>query len=258
MSSLFKVIVGVLTGATSIGFLLFMQRYTSFKVFIPLLVVWLGLLFIYHRFLHTRVALKQSILWQGLFTALALTGLIVVVESAQTRLFLSALAAVVLGVLYAWAIETKETAHHARKPFRRFAMMLWVFNAYALFTFFFALGAFFPSSGLFLFLTIIGGIIAAAVALMVWREYYHAGISTFLIWSILVAVVTIELMWILHLLPFAYSVLGLCMVWIWYIMQLLIRFHFSERGIVWKKQRVFLITNIVLYIIVLTFFVRWV
>jgi len=61
----------------------------------------------------------------------------------------------------------------------------------------------------------------------------------------------VELAWAAQLLPFGYATVGALLTWIWYILQLLVRFHFSERGVDWKKQIPFLVGNIVLMILFL-------
>jgi hypothetical protein len=52
--------------------------------------------------------------------------------------------------------------------------------------------------------------------------------------------------------------LGFLFTWVWYIINLLIRFNLTAQGIIWKKQLFFLISNFILYFLFLFFFVRWI
>ncbi len=88
--------------------------------------------------------------------------------------------------------------------------------------------------------------------------YFRVDRQSLLIWGWIVGLASIQLIWVIHMLPFAYGVLGLLATWVWYVMQLFVRFHLGERGILWRKQAIFLATNAVLFTAVLFFFVRWV
>ena len=77
------------------------------------------------------------------------------------------------------------------------------------------------------------------------------------IWAIIFATAVFELMWVMIYLPFGYLALGLLTVWIWYLLQLFVRFHLTKEDIVWKQQISFLLVNLILYIFVL-YIIRWV
>jgi len=59
-------------------------------------------------------------------------------------------------------------------------------------------------------------------------------------------------------LPFGYLVFGGLFAWRWFFAQLFIRFYLSPQGIIWKKQITFLLSNLVLFILLLIFLVRWI
>ena len=68
----------------------------------------------------------------------------------------------------------------------------------------------------------------------------------------------IELSWVLSVTPIGYLVFGLFLVWFWYLLWLMARFHFSNEGIIWKKQIPFLILNLGLLLIFVVFIVQWI
>ncbi|PIR74562.1 MAG: hypothetical protein COU35_01630 [Candidatus Magasanikbacteria bacterium CG10_big_fil_rev_8_21_14_0_10_47_10] len=250
--------LGIFIGTISLAALTVLERFSTAKVMLPVLFVWVCIVASIAWIFQRADRIPKDVFWQSITTILCMTGLIIVVEVTQVRVFLSLLTAGILAILFGWYLISPPEISYSHKPLRRFAMMLWVFDVYALFTFIFALGAFFPSSILFIVLNIFSGFFIAAVTIMIWSEYFAAKVQSFFIWTVIVSIATMELMWVLHLLPFAYTVLGLLLVWIWYIIQLLVRFHFSTKGILWKSQIKFLIVNSILYIALLVFFVRWV
>lgn len=270
---------GVLAAGISYAAFLLLRFYPRPLIVPIVLVVWIALLYLLHQSMSKRARWKHDIMYISIATVLSMTGLIFVIEEPVVRFVIMLLVSVVLGLLYGWGAQYEHTVHYTAKPFRRFIMMLWVFNVYALTTFFFALKFFFPTGMFqlfwlherapfianaipqgffFVFLVLIAGIFSTAVSIIIWRMYYQAGLQHFLVWGALVGLITMELMWVLHLLPFDYAVLGFLLTWIWYVVQLFVRFHFSRKGIDWKSQRAFLLVNFGLFLLFLIFFVRWV
>ena len=136
-------------------------------------------------------------------------------------------------------------------------MLLWVFDAYAISTTLFAVSLFFPEVS-FWVLVILSGVVYAYISFMIWRMYFNLKFKKNWLWLSIVTLFMIELVWVMHLLPYGYLASGLLVTWVWYMLQLFIRFHFGPKGVVWKKQTLFLISNVVLYCLILLFFVRWV
>ncbi|PIZ95623.1 MAG: hypothetical protein COX81_00410 [Candidatus Magasanikbacteria bacterium CG_4_10_14_0_2_um_filter_37_12] len=153
-------------------------------------------------------------------------------------------------------LNQRLTLAHARKPLRRINMILWVFSGYTFLTAIFAFRLFFPFIPFWLFL-ILSGTGMSAVSLMIWRLYYDLKLKQSAIWLLFISMVIIELVWVMNVLPFGYFVSGFLVTWIWYILQILLRFHFSIRGIDWKKQMSFLILNGCLFFVCM-FFIRWI
>lgn len=279
MTKTIQYITGVGAGAISYSAFLLL-RYFPKPLFVPLiLLVWLGALFALYLSMSKRALWKHNILFISISTVLTMTGFIFVVEQASLRNYLMMFIAALIGLLYGWGTRYEHDVVYTAKPFRRYIMMLWVFNVYALATFIFALKFFFPTgmfqlfwlkthvpliAGLipqglsFVVLIVLAGIFTGVISVIIWKMYYMAELKSFLIWGALVSLVTMELMWMIHLLPFDYAVLGFLLTWIWYVVQLFVRFHFSKKGINWKTQKHFLIINGLLFALFLIFFVRWV
>ena len=88
--------------------------------------------------------------------------------------------------------------------------------------------------------------------------YYLLSLREHWLWVWLMIFLIFELVWVAHLLPVGYLVAGFLVTWLWYLLQLLTRFHFGPSGVLWQKQKWFLVGNAALYVLTLVFFVRWV
>lgn len=140
---------------------------------------------------------------------------------------------------------------------RRVLMMLMVFDTYALTTALFALYLFFPALP-FWILTGVGAGIATTAALFIWRLYGYRSWHQVAAPLLIVALSSAELIWASHFLPFEYGTFGLIIAWLWYLMQLFLRWHMSPAGVVWRRQRWFLLANFAFMVIIFMFYVRWV
>ena len=250
-------ILGISVGLVSMLALFLMTQFPSvWWGLLIVLIVW-ALLIAGGQFgLYKLGLLRKDLPVLSGVTMLALVSLLFFVEQQAVRWFLIVIGPACLGLLHAWTVRPHGYTTHIEKSYRRIIMMLWVFNAYALLTAVYAIDMFFSNVSFWL-LSILAASIFSYIAWMVWQMYYNIGFRRALIWIGAVWLLSFELIWLARMLPFAYTVLGLIVTWIWYIIQLYFRFHFSDAGIVWKKQRVFLITNAGLLFILLTFIVRW-
>ncbi len=242
-------------GIVSSASLLIMYRYSSSKIIFFVVLGILICLLVAASYSFRRIAeVRGQVLPLLLMTVISCVGLATVMEWPLWRNFLSAFIGVAVTLLFGWsAIDMKAAGH---KPFRRMKMMLWVFDVYAMVTTFFALGVFFPEVPVWVF-HLTTGIVLSAVSYMIWRMYYEAGIRELALWLLIVAIIMIECTWAMDLLPFGYLVSGLLVTWVWYILQLLLRFHIGPLDVVWRKQRWFLATNAVLFAATM-YLARWV
>ncbi|MBU0660940.1 hypothetical protein KKG22_02045 [Patescibacteria group bacterium] len=250
--------IGAIIGALSAAALFTVHQFPSLAVFFPVMVSWLVLLILAYWYIDIRFGWKYPLLAYILVTVFSLFSLLSVVERAQIRFVLIVVIAAIVGALYGWGIVRIDAGWKSEKPFRRFASMVLAFDAYALITFFFALSSFTSSPRLPLLFTVLGGLWFAVLSLFMWRLYFRVQVKAFLFWMLIMGVVTMELIWVVHLLPFGYPILGFFVTWVWYVFQLLARFHFTSRGVLWEKQKAFLIANVVLFVLLLWLFVRWV
>lgn len=192
-----------------------------------------------------------------LFTILGFLGSYLLIEWVSVRWFLAILGSICIGGVYVASDKLNLSRIAEYKPWRRMFMMLIVFDSFLILASLFGLSVFFNEALPFWSLAFTGSVFVACSSLVIWQLYYDKQLKELLLWVILVAIIIFELMWVVQLLPFGYLVSGLIITWIWYILQLFIRFHISERGIIWDKQKFFLTGNAVLFIIFL-YFVRWI
>ncbi len=248
--------IGIGVGALSTCLLLIMQLFVRPSIFFGGAVLWLLVLFALHAFLARTIGRGRDLFFLSLATALSILGLTTLIEWQALQWFLALMGGAALGVIYLPGAGMP-TAPHVQKIFRRFFTMLWVFDTYALLTFLFAMNLFFPSVR-FWTLDIGIGFLASGSAFMIWRLYYVLPVRRGILWIILLTLLMVELGWVMQVLPFGYLASGLLLTWLWYILQLLVRFHFAPQDILWRRQWKFLTANAVLYFITLVFFVRWV
>lgn len=117
---------------------------------------------------------------------------------------------------------------------------------------------------------LISSILTTVVAGWWWWEYLNKEgvrpdgsqinifkIPNFVRWLTVYFVIMAETQWVVFLLPLGYFVDGFILTWVWYVLWLLVRFHLSNEGIDWKKQKYFIASTLLILVIFLTFVVRW-
>lgn len=222
-------------------------------VFAVVLLAWFVFLFWSSRFFSFE---KKNIILEY-STAVAFVALQSLVEWRALHIFLTVLNSIVFVFLWYWSVRLQDSETGVTfKTCRRVVMILWVFNVYSWSTALFALHIFFSELP-FVLLALVGACFGALSAGMIWNLYFKGAWKTFNLWFFVVALIVVELMWVMRQLPFGYLAMGFLLSWIWYLAQLFIRFHLSEQGILWKKQGLFLTLNAVLYGGVL-YLARWI
>lgn len=249
----FSSLLSLVPGAVSAIALVIIYMSPSAMSLLLVTLVWWGLLVWSHVFFK----LNRSHVFLQLLTSFAFIALLSLVEGTLMAAFLIALSAIAFSFIWRWVTEvSRQTTGLQYKTWRRIIMMLWVFNVYAITTVLFSIPVFFQGTPRILMI-LLAGVCAAAVALMIWHTYFQTELYTFLLWGAVLAVVIMEAMWALFYLPLGYFGLGLLLTWIWYLLQLFIRFHLTKGGILWERQKMFLTVNAVAFASVL-FLVRWV
>jgi len=166
---------------------------------------------------------------------------------------------VVFPALSFWFLPAKEVEFSFEfKPYRRWRFLLSIFGLMGIGSGLLATAAF------QLFYNINNAVwwvalalASTALALWWWHEYGVAWNRMMAIWLGAFFVLMFELVGILMLRPIGFLASGLILIWWWYILWLLIRFHLSPGGIIWKKQQWFLAVNAVAMILFLLLGVRW-
>jgi hypothetical protein len=220
------------------------------------IVLPLWLLFLYvadYVLLHLRG--RKRIVPLSLSAALGLTLLMSALDNAHLTLAIALGGAAFLGLLYALATVRGALLPPAQKRVRRYLVAAWTFTVYAFLTGQFACIIFFPTVPWWL-MTLSVSFFSAFAALCIWREYEPLPKATEYLWFLVVLVPMIELTWVLTMLPFDYFVSGFIAAWVWYVLQLFIRFHVSRQGILWHKHTWFLLGNVFAMLLFFVFVVR--
>ncbi len=238
--------------------LLLIIKFPGRITFLIIILIWAIFLFLGEWQLRRIKRIKQSILPILFFTIFSFVSLVSVVEWKFLNWPFILLLGMSVFLLFQSIVEdNKSLLQIEQKPYRRIMVLIWSFDVYALITTVFALSLFFPRIS-FWMLTIAGGVIFGIASFMIWKMYFQLNLRRSLVWVFLISFLMIEFVWVMHLLPFGYFVLGFFTTWLWYILQLLLRFHFGPRGVIWKRQIWFLAGNLALFVLMMVFFVRWV
>lgn len=138
------------------------------------------------------------------------------------------------------------------KPHRRWLLFLNLFGIAGMWSGIYAVTAFqvLYNVGSWAWVVLIS-LIVTAISGWWWSEYSIPRDRRFFIWLFVWFIVMLELSWVAMFLPIGFFASGFFLAWIWYCLWLFARFSLSKEGIIWKKQRVFLITNLLLMAIFL-------
>ncbi|MEK7065236.1 MAG: hypothetical protein AAB963_02215, partial [Patescibacteria group bacterium] len=247
----------VLIGGVSALVLWLISHYPSWWLFVPATVVWLCLLLSLY-FYKYRVEKRGMAGWPVIImSACALVALLVLLDWIWATYILIVLGGFIMFFLFGEAQKSNISGlTHEIRPIRRILMMLWVFIVFALSCLAFALNVFFPGAPFWLLAFLLSALIGW-VSVIIWQMYFIGQTQSFLVWALTLALGLWEIIWVLHLLPLGYFVLGALTTWVWYILHLFVRFRLGTQGIVWRRQIWFLVTNAVLFFVILFLFVRW-
>jgi len=252
-----KYLISLMAALLSAIVLLLVIFFPEVWLFIGLISGWLiisGLLF---YSLYYKTPGRRPDLLTVLLTEISFVSLIILVEWSFLRWLLLALAIFFIFLLFAKLNQEDSRMIFEQKPARRMKMMLLVFDAYAFFTVGYAVSMFFQDFP-FIVITILEAGFLALISLLIWRQYFAVPVKALALWALIIGLLVFELMFVVQLLPFGYLVLGALLAWLWFVAQLFIRFYLSPQGIIWKKQITFLLSNLVLFILLLIFLVRWI
>src|SRR3989339_1097401 len=248
--------VSLLVGGLSMLFVYLIFQGQSWWQFALLLAVWIAVLIMVAINLKDELEKKFINLPLLISTVLGLAGLALVVEWQVVRYVLLFASGILLGALFSKAVAGQTGLSHELKPLRRMVMMLWVFNLYAFSVSVFALGIFLNPVPVWLS-SLVLAVIYGFISVEIWKLYFAIPGRRFALWTLVISLIFWEIIYIFSLLPLGYFISSLLIVWLWYLTHLLVRFHMGVQGIVWRKQIMFLIINLVLFFAVLLLFARW-
>ncbi len=251
-----KYLLALAAGLWTLLILISFNKVFIWWLFLIVVIIWLfGLITILFTRNKDKNSFKKS-LPLLIVTSVSFLGLILILESVWIKFFVSLFLVGIIIFLIFHSPEKSELSY-LDKPVRRFTVMLWVINLFCLSSIFYAINLFFQNVPFWL-LGFLLSLVTASISVVIWKNYFVVSYKNFLFWFVLMLLMSWEICWVLHFLPFGYLVLGFLFVWVWYIINLLVRFNLTSQGIVWKKQLVFLVSNLVLYFMILFLFVRWI
>lgn len=191
-----------------------------------------------------------------LFSLIASLAFLSVVENVAVKSILLVIGLVILAHFFFYPGEANLPPPQ-KKPWRRWRTFIIVWDFLAVAVLLFALNAFLPQFPFWL-LAAGGSAVGAYLTSLLWQEYLGGPRRKFLLWTIIFCLLLWESLWVIQLLPLGYLASGVLVVWPWYVAELLVRFHLSPEGIIWRHQLTFLAVNLVLYVGILGFFVKWI
>ncbi len=253
-----KYIISTTLAVLSILALFVINTFPILWVFAVTFVSWMALLVFSLFYYRQTKADFNSFLSLTIFTAISFVILIALLELNYLKYFLILIAGLAIWFIFIRFLETKEMIlSYEQKPYRRVLTMLWVFDNYVFIVFGFALSIFFPLIPFWL-ISILVGLVVGYISTVVWQMYFDIPLKSFLLRAVIMTLIISEVIWVMHFLPLGYLSLGALIAWLWYLLLLFNRFQMGKQGIIWRKQIVFLFSNLLLYFLVLYFFVRWI
>ncbi len=257
--SLHPKLAAVLDLIFSLIFIAFLGRIGVGWLFAIWLILRLSLWVILVKLVFFPVQTKRFWHWLSLVTFFIGGVMLLLFIEWPLAWYLMTVALVVFPATSFWFLPVKDAElSFVFKPYRRWQFLSAVFGLAGVISGLFAIQAF----QLFNILSrwpyiVVATIVSTAVAYWWWHEYGIVHNRRLYLWLLLWLLINIELLWILFLWPLGYLLLGILFVWIWYVLWLMVRFHLSKDGIVWKKQRWFLFVNCLALLIYLFFLARW-
>ncbi len=252
-----RIAVSGITALAAMGVYAIVLLFPSRWVFFIMAPLWCVIFSLLVRRLARFSGDRKTSVGLAVVTTIALFSLVSIVEWPPLLWFSVLLSGVISFFLVSISLGEQSGAVHEFKELRRIHAMILTFDLGAIMTTLYAIGIFFPQVP-FLLLSAIGGAFFSVASFLVWRLYHDIHIRSHALWILVFFFMMSESIWVMHLLPFSYEISGVLTTWLWYVAQLLARFHFSSQGILWKNQYVFLLTNILAYTATVVFFVRWV
>lgn len=140
------------------------------------------------------------------------------------------------------------------KSYRRWLFLTGAFGLAGIWSGFFAFFTFqIIARGWFWPTALLMAVVTAFLSWRWWRDYGLTANRRLAEAAAVSLLIILELAWAIWQWPLGFIASGLLIVWLWYILWLMLRFHLTSEGIVWRKQSFFLAFNFIL--LALFFFV---
>lgn len=255
MTRLIHLALSLLLGAGTALIFLLPIYFTVRWWFGVILLLWLVAVALVVRFLNQSASHQTKTAALSVLTIISGLGFFSILELPAARWAMLVLCTLLVSLLSGLSVPSIGGVSEYKRV-RRILMIIWAWNMYAITATAYAVLLFFPEVPWWL-VNILVGALFGIVAYMVWQMYFEVLPASYVVWGGLFTLAGMELVWVINTAPFGYFVSGFLTTWIWYAAQLLVRFHFSPIGIVWRKQRWFLLGNGLAGILFLVFFARW-
>lgn len=212
-------------------------------------------LFLYGIVSHSNI---RRLFWcLYAYLEIGFMALFVVVEWPVAQLVVIGLALAAASVVTLWSRRVSAPIVFVReKPLRR---AVTVFLALAVFSYcavFHTILIFFSSFAAPLLIHFFLALSVSVGTYILWSLYYESSLREFFIPLCVIFLLTGEASIIAALGSTGYFVRAFEISLLWYVMQLFIRFHFGNRDIMWPRQRFFLVTTSLIFV-VFAFLIRF-
>ncbi|GEM_PF-1261639 len=173
--------------------------------------------------------------------------------------YLVSLVYLVFPLISFWMLPAKSAGQlsFVSKPYRRWRFWMSTFGLFGIWSGTFAAVSLQILNVNYWSLLIFALLITTAITAWWWYEYNIKTNSRFWWWTVCVGVLIAEMAWVLFRWPLGYFASAMILVWFWYDIWLLARFHLLPAGINWPKQNLFFIINGILLLTFLILIVKW-
>lgn len=236
-------IIAALTGI----FYALLWALPSYRILLAVLsVIIFGALY----FVVPRSGLRRFFWPLYIFNQIGFVGLFIILEWSAALLVVLILAVLSALAITLWSRRAPTPIVFVReKPLRRAVSLTITMALFSYVSFAHALLVFFPNPWLDWFIHPLVMIMAMIAAFLYWSLYFSPQDRGFVPPALLIGLIFWEASVVAHLTSFGYLVIGLFLAWLWYLAELLIRFHHDRRDIDWSHQLPFLVSNGILFII---------
>lgn len=199
-------------------------------------------------FVVSHAAVRHFFWWLYTFTQIGLLLLYTVVEWPSSLVIVTTLGVLSAVVILLWSRRVAAPIVFVReKPLRRAVSAALTLAVFGFCAFIQARSVFFPSTSATIMSPILQAITIMTASFLLWSLYFQAQVRDYLIPLAVVGLLALQAGILIGFSSVGYLVGALMICWLWYVLQLLIRFHFGNRDILWFKQRKFLIINAILF-----------